>query len=76
MGNHAVIDEWIKYLKDNTEVERPNKIIDECDCEEKMNAVHVAVFMNDVQTLKKLVDAGASMYILLYLHEVPMYLCK
>ena len=67
VANQAVIDEWIKYLKVNPTDEWGNKIIDECDWDEEINAVHVAVMRNEVQILKKLVDAGAGSYICIYI---------
>ena len=54
-----MIDEWIEYLKVHPEDEWGDKLIDECDWDEEMNAVHVAVIRNKVQILKKLADAGA-----------------
>ena len=57
-----MIDEWIEYLKIHPEDDWGDKTIDECDYEEEMNAVHVAVMRNKVQILKKLADAGAGMF--------------
>ena len=61
VANHDAIDEWIEYLKVHP-YEWGDKIIDACDWDEEMNAVHVAVIRNKVRILKKLADAGAGIY--------------
>ena len=55
--NQVVIDKWVEYLKFHP----GDGIIDKYGQDGKMNAVHIAVIRNDVQTLKKLADAGAGM---------------
>ena len=66
-----MVDEWIEYLKVHPKNERGDKLIDEYNWEEEMNAwmnaVHVAVIRNKVQILKRLADAGAGMD--LYTHD-------
>ena len=77
VADQAVIDEWIEYLKVHPEDEWGDKIIDECDWDSGLNAVHVAVIRNKVQILRKLVDTGAGMDIRTIIHTlrylVPIY---
>ena len=68
-----MVDEWIEYLKVYPEDEWGNKLIDECDWEEEMNAVHVAVIRNKVQILKKLADAGAGIDIHTHDYKYTLY---
>ena len=54
-----MIDKWIEYLTFYPKDMWDDKIIDECDYDEEMNAVHIAVIKNKVQILEKLADAKA-----------------
>ena len=57
-----MIDEWIEYIKVHPEDECGDKLIDEVDWDSGMNPVHAAVMRNKVQILRKLIDAGAGIY--------------
>ena len=60
--DESTVDQWILYLKDHP---KKVKIIDKGDPE--WNPLHIAVYLNNVTLLEKLVEANSGMYICTYI---------